>query len=68
MFRTYIINQLTQLSTWLGAIIILFAIFTPPTWIVVLGIVVLITDDTRLRNFFMTMKKSLEESWPVTKN
>lgn len=66
MFRTFIITQLTQLSTWLGALIILFALFTPPTWIVVLGISIMITDDTRLQAFFTTMRKSIEEAWPVS--
>lgn len=65
MFRTFVIDQLTQLSTWLGALIILFALVTPPSWVVVLGIAILITDDTRLRNFFTVMKKSLEEWWPA---
>lgn len=61
--RTYIINQLTQSSTWYGLIIIMSAIFFPKTWIAVVGLLILITDDTKINKFFLDSRKDLEKWW-----
>lgn len=61
--RTYIINQLTQASTWYGLIIILAALLFPKSWIFVIGLLVLVTDDTKINKFFLEFRKDLELWW-----
>lgn len=64
MFRDFVITQLTQASTWFGLIIVLGAIFLPSNWVVVLGLMIMITNDTKLYAFFAGMRKEVETWWP----
>lgn len=64
MFRNFVITQLTQASTWFGLIIVLGAIFLPSNWVVVLGLMIMITNDTKLYAFFAGMRKEVEIWWP----
>lgn len=61
--RTFIINQLTQTSTWFGIIIILCAVFLPHSWIFGVGLFIMVTDDTRLKTFFDAIRAQLEVWW-----
>lgn len=61
--KNYIITQLTQTSTWYGLIIILAALLLPKSWIVVLGLLVLVTDDTKINKFFLELRTDLQKWW-----
>lgn len=64
MFRDFVISQLTQASTWFGLIIALGAIFLPSTWIAVIGLMIMITNDTKMYAFFAGARKEVELWWP----
>lgn len=61
--RNFIISQLTQMTTWLGLLFILAGVFLPHAWIIVLGLLIVVTDDKRFQRFFDTMRQALEEVW-----
>lgn len=65
MIKAFIVNKLTQLSAWLGVIIMLGAFVFPRSWIILLGAVLVFTDDVKLQKFFSkwspTIKEALEK-------
>lgn len=63
MFRNYVINQLTQSSTWIGLAIIIADLIFPRSFIMFLGLLLLINDDARLKGFFSTLKTDIEKWW-----
>lgn len=64
MFRNFVISQLTQASTWFGLMIVLGAIFLPSNWVIVMGLMIMITNDLKLNTFFAGMRKEIESVWP----
>lgn len=50
MLKKYIISQLTQLSAWLGVGTIFSAIFLPRSFIIFLGVLMILTDDNHLKD------------------
>lgn len=61
--RKFIIGQLTMMSTWFGLLIILVALLLPRDYIIIVGVVMLLTDDTHLKKFFDGMRAILESWW-----
>lgn len=48
----YIINQLTQMSAWIGVGVILSAMFLPRSFIICFGIALIIIPDNKLQKKF----------------
>lgn len=63
MLKAYIIDQLTQVSTWLGILIILFDVLGLRFLILVLGALLVFNNDFRVQSFFFGMKKNVERVW-----
>ena len=63
MFRTFVISRLTQSSTWYGLIIVLVAFLLPRNWIVFAGILIAVSDDTKVQAFFNGMRREIELWW-----
>ena len=62
MVKNYIINQLTQISAWLGVAIIIAAIVAP-VWVVVLfGVFLIMTDDKKLQDRFAKWSPSIKRA------
>lgn len=47
--KKYILSQLTQVSAWIGILIVLGAFFAPRSYIVFFGIALALTDDAALK-------------------
>lgn len=62
MIKRYIINQMTELSAWIGAMVILSALFLPRSCIIFLGIALIVTDDNWLRERFAKGAKLAENA------
>lgn len=62
MFKNYIINQLTQLSAWLGVGTIIAAACLPRTWIIFFGILMVVTDDHKLQEMFAKWSPSIKKA------
>lgn len=63
MFRTWLLMKLTQLSAWMGLIVIFGAMILPRTFLVFIGLVLLLNDDTWLQSRFSTLKAELAKRW-----
>ena len=50
--KKWIKQQLTELSAWAGIIMILGAYFFPPTAFVIIGILLIASDDEKATAFF----------------
>lgn len=62
MIKSFIINKLTQLSAWLGVITIFGAFVFPRSWIVLLGVIMILTDDMKLQKFFAKWSPKIKDS------
>lgn len=64
MFK-YFLSQLTQMSTWFGIFVILFSVFTPRSWIFLLGVVMIFLKDDAVKAFIAarapTISKWIED-------
>lgn len=49
--KKYILSQLTQASVWIGLVIILSDFIAPRSYIMFLGIILTLTDDTVLKKW-----------------
>lgn len=47
--KKYILTQLTQVSSWIGVLIIVMALIVPRQYIVFLGIALILVDDAALK-------------------
>lgn len=63
MFRTWALMKLTQISAWMGLIVVLGAMMLPRTFLVFIGIILLLNDDTWLQVKFSTLKSELAKRW-----
>ncbi|MCE2717132.1 MAG: hypothetical protein LW696_07660 [Alphaproteobacteria bacterium] len=65
MFSNYIISQLTKVTAWLGAFTIIAAFFLPRSFIVVLGLLMIVVPDEKFQKLFSewspTIKKALDK-------
>lgn len=65
MIKNYIINQLTQISAWLGFGVIIASIFLPRSFILVLGACMVVFPDNKFQKIFAEwspyVKKHLSE-------
>lgn len=61
MIKSFIVSKLTQLSAWLGLITILGAFAFPRSWIVLLGAIMILTDDAKLQQFFAKRSPKIKE-------
>ncbi len=59
--KKYLISQLTQVSAWIGVCVILAAFFAPRSVIVVLGVLLILTDDEWLRAFVTKSAPKVEK-------
>jgi len=49
--KKYLISQLTQISAWIGLLLVVSAFLVPRSWILVFGILLIITDDEALKGW-----------------
>jgi hypothetical protein len=49
--KKYLLAQLTQVSAWIGLIIIIAAFIAPREWIAVGGLALILTDDEALKGW-----------------
>jgi hypothetical protein len=63
--RTFILTKLTQVSAWMGLLVVVGAFFFPRTFLVFVGLVLLLNDDTWLQSKFKFMRDELEKRWKV---
>ena len=61
MFKKYIINQLTDLSAWIGIAIIFSALFLPTSVTVCLGFFLIFTSDAALKEKIAKWSPELEK-------
>lgn len=59
--KKYILNQLTQISSWIGLILIFAALLAPRDWIAILGIVMFFSNDTWLKNIIVRQAPWIKE-------
>lgn len=50
MFKKYLLNQLTDVSAWIGLAVIVAALLLPRSFIVFLGILLILTNDEHLKS------------------
>lgn len=50
--KSWLKQQLTELSAWAGFLMIIGAYLFPPTVFVVIGILLIASDDTKAKEFF----------------
>lgn len=50
--KNYIVKQLTQSSAWIGAGVIIAALILPRSFIIVLGIILIVVPDNQLQKKF----------------
>lgn len=63
MFKTWFIGRLTQLSTWVGLIIVLGSIFLSPLFNLVFGCVLFFNEDKWFSAKFVKARDWLERNW-----
>jgi len=49
--KKWFLLQLTEVSAWIGFIIVLSAFFAPREYIAILGVLLIATDDVALKNW-----------------
>lgn len=49
--QKYILGQLSQVSFWIGVVLVLIAFTAPRVYIVILGIALMLTDDAALKGW-----------------
>lgn len=49
--KKYLIKQLTEITAWIGFIVILMAIFSPREYIAIAGLLLIATDDEAVKNW-----------------
>lgn len=49
--KKYILAQLTQVSAWIGLLIIIAAFIAPRGYIVIFGVALILTDDEALKTW-----------------
>lgn len=62
--RNYILNLLTQTSTWLGIIILLEALLLPRSILMFTGVLFILFDDAKLQSTFNKIRQFLASKWP----
>lgn len=62
--RKFIIDQLTQSSTWFGILLIVCALIVPRNIVVGVGLVVMFTNDVKTKTFFDELRKWIAAEWP----
>lgn len=50
--KNWLKQQLTELSAWAGFLMIIGAYLFPPTLFVIIGILLIASDDTKAKEFF----------------
>lgn len=63
MFRTFVINRLTQLSSWFGVAIIICAFLVPRDFIAIFGGLLILNDDAWFSSRFVHLRGWLERKW-----
>lgn len=58
--KKWFLAQLTQVSAWIGAIIIVSAFIAPREYIAIFGILLIITDDEALKNWLAKRSPKLQ--------
>lgn len=61
MLKKYIISQLTDLSAWIGAIIILSVCFLPDSVTICLGVFLILSSDKWLRERIAEWSPKIKE-------
>lgn len=59
--KNYIIKQLTQTSAWIGLILVIGAVVMPRSWILFMGLILIITDDKNMAAFFARLSPSMKK-------
>jgi hypothetical protein len=49
--KKYIFNQLTQVSAWIGFLLVVCALVAPRGYLAILGVVLMLTHDDTLKNW-----------------
>lgn len=63
MFRNYVISKLSQSSSWIGLALLLGSFVLPRTFIMFVGILLILNDDAKLQSTFAKLRTNLEKWW-----
>lgn len=63
MFRDYVISKLSQSSAWIGLALVLGSFILPRTFILFIGILLILNDDAKLQSTFAKLRANLEKWW-----
>lgn len=59
--KKYLLNQLTSVSAWIGAILVLAAFAFPRDYIAIIGLALIMVPDATLRNWVAKQSPGLQK-------
>lgn len=63
MLKIFLAEKLKQTSAWIGIALMIGAFLFPPSFIALLGVALILNDDTKLKELCARLRENLEKWW-----